>query len=293
MELEQGKIITGTFIIDKITVNGKVAEIELIDGTTKILGLLKDNIDLFTKTYVVGEKIICKGRVRKRRKSNCLDLVYISKDMLELNAVSDKFDVEKFIKRFDELIASVSDIEYKKILTNCFNEDVRDMFFTHPAAKDNHHNYTHGLLQHTIEVVDLSLLIANYFKNVNKDLLICAGILHDIGKLKSYDVDDDFTKVVKTDWEGLLGHLPISALFVSKITPQEIDQEKIMLLYHAILSHHGQYSPIIYKTKEAFILHQADMLSSTVNHIDSITYTNKWSEKINNHTWFRSEDARV
>lgn len=291
MELESGKIIVSSFNIDKITVNNHVVEIELNDGTTKIIGLLKDNIDLFTRTYSVGEKIVCKGRVRKRRKFFCLDIIYISKYMLDTQ-IDKKFNIQKYVDRFNELLESVTDVDYKKILDNCFNEDVKELYFEYPAAQGNHHNYIHGLIQHSIEVVDISLTIGQYFGDINKDLLITAGLLHDIGKLKSYDLDDE-GKITKTDWEALLGHLSISALFVSKITPNEIDQKKIMLLYHTILSHHGELSwgsPVIYKTKEAYILHTADNISSTMNHLDLLKYTGNWSEKDDtsyNRNWFR------
>lgn len=292
MELEQGKLITNLFTIEKITVNQHVVEIDLFDGTTKIQGLLKDNIDLFSKTYSVGDKIICRGRVRKRRKNFCLDLIYISKNIIEPEVIEKKFSVENYITRFESIISNITDSDYRLILNNCFNDDVKELYFTYPAARGNHHNYTHGLLEHSIEVVDISLLLADYFGNVNKDLLACAGLLHDIGKLKSYDTDEK-TNYVKTDWELLLGHLSISALFVSKITPPNIDQQKIMLLYHLILSHHGELdfgSPIVCKTKEAYILNKADLLSSEINHIDSLKYTGNWSEvdSLFNRSWFRS-----
>jgi 3'-5' exoribonuclease len=292
MELEQGKVITGVFTIEKISINEHLAELELNNGTTKIIGLLKNNVDIFSKTYSIGEKIVCKGKIRKRRKNNCLDIIYISKNMLE-SQINKKFNSEGYIERFQEIISSVTDVDYKSILDNCFNDDVKELYFTYPAAKGNHHNYIHGLLQHSIEVVDISLFLANYFE-VNKDLLICAGLLHDIGKLKSYDVKDGF-KVEKTDWDGLLGHLAISALFVSRIIPPEVDQNKAMLLYHLILSHHGSQefgSPVVCKTKEAYILSKADELSSALNHIDLLNYKGNWSEEDNKtsfkRSWYRS-----
>jgi 3'-5' exoribonuclease len=291
LEQEQGKVTTGSYLIDKISVNEHYLELELNNGTTKISGILKDNIDLFSKTYSIGDRVICKGRIRKRRKHNCLDIIYISKNMLDPQ-INTKFDSDLLVNKFHDLMSSIVDVDYKKVLDNCFNDDVKELFFTYPAAKANHHNYVHGLLQHSIEVVDICLFLAERFK-ANRDLLVCAGLLHDIGKLKSYDIDGDFKKIVKTDWDQLLGHLSISALFVSKITPSDIDQNKIMLLYHMLLSHHGELShgsPILCKTKEAYILYRADELSSTLNHVDLLNYTGSWSaeDKITNRSWFRS-----
>ena len=287
MEFEQGKIITGLFVIDKITINGKIAEIELSNGIDKITAILKDNIDLFSKTYAVNEKVICKGKIRQKRKNFCLDLIYMSKNILEQEKLN-KMNLNDYVKKFDELVSSVKDEDYKKILDNCFNEDVRELFFMYPASESFHHNYVHGLLQHSIEVVDICLFLSKYFKNCNDDLLICAGLLHDIGKLKSYNIDETNFKIDKTNWSKLLGHLSISALFVSKITPQDIEQDKIMMLYHLILSHHGQNkygSPVECKMKEAYILHSADMISSRVNNMDNMKYQENWSE---NESWFRS-----
>jgi 3'-5' exoribonuclease len=243
---------------------------------------------------MVGDKIFCKGKVRRRKKKNCLDLVYISKssDNLEEKSTDKPFNVEPYIQRFEEIVESIVDPDYRQIIDNCFNDDVKELFFSYPAARGNHHNYLHGLLQHTVEVVDISLFLADYFGNSNKDLLSCAGLLHDIGKLKSYDIDDNL-KVTKTDWEFLLGHLSISSLFVSKITPADIDPKKIMVLYHTILSHHRKLewgSPVVCKMKEAYILSMADELSSTLNHLSLLKFTGDWSgpDPINsNITWFR------
>jgi 3'-5' exoribonuclease len=291
MEQEQGKVTIGSYLIDKISVNEHYLELELNNGTTKISGILKDNIDLFSKTYSVGDQVFCKGRIRKRRKHNCLDIICISKNMLDPQ-INTKFDLDFLTNKFHDLMSSIADVDYKKVLDNCFNDDVKELFFTYPAAKSNHHNYIHGLLQHSIEVVDICLFLAEHFK-ANRDLLVCAGLLHDIGKLKSYDIDGNLKKIVKTDWDQLLGHLSMSALFVSKITPSDIDQNKIMLLYHMLLSHHGELSngsPILCKTKEAYILYRADELSATLNHVDLLNYTGSWSveDKTTNRSWFRS-----
>jgi len=285
MILENGKFITGSFLIEKISFKKDIAEIEINDDSNKLIAVLKNNIDVFIKNFSVGQRIICQGKIREIKKKKYLDVVYISKNMLEINKQK-KIDVQGYTDRFYELILSVSDKDYKKILDTCFNDDVKELFFKYPAAQNNHHNYKHGLLQHTIEVVDISIFLAQYFENINQDLLICSGLLHDIGKLKTYEVNEDL-KIEKNNWEKLLGHLPVSALFLPKITHEDCNPDKLMLLYHCILSHHGRLewgSPIKCKTKEAFILHKADEVSSALNKIELINYDeNNWSEK---NEWF-------
>jgi 3'-5' exoribonuclease len=134
------------------------------------------------------------------------------------------------------------------------------------------------------------LSIGSYFEPVNRDLLICAGLIHDIGKLKSYDVDEDKIKISKTDWDSLLGHLSMSTIFLSKIIPSDFDSHKAMLLYHMILSHHGELqhgSPVGFKTKEAYIMHKADQISSTLNHVSALNFTNNWAkDELTQRSWY-------
>lgn len=283
MELEENKIITGLYTINKIIVVSKdTLEIELDNGTTQITGVLRNNIDTFLNVCSVGEKIVCKGKVVKREKFY-LEIIYISRNNLNLN-LEKKFNYNDLVSRFEKLVNSVKNKVFKEILNECFNDDVKELFFEYPASKENHHNYIHGLLEHSVEVAEISLSISSHFENIDNDLLICGSLLHDIGKLKSFDVDENF-KVSKTNWNELLGHLSISALFLSKITPVDADQEKIMLLYHVILSHHGDLdrgSPVVCKTKEAYIVNKADLISSTFSHIENLKIdSNGWTEKDN------------
>ncbi|MDD5649340.1 MAG: HD domain-containing protein [Candidatus Nanoarchaeia archaeon] len=305
MEFEPGKFILGKFLIRKITIVKEIElELEHINDKTILKAIIKDNIDKFILNYFVGDKVFCKGKVSTSSQthgSKYIELVYITKnleeDVLSTSAKNETKTIclERYIQRFDEIVEGIKDVDYKSVIINCFNDDVKELFFSYPASQSHHHNYTHGLLQHSIEVVDICLLLADYFGDFNKDLLSCAGLIHDIGKLKSYDIED--MKVIKSNWECLLGHLPISSLFVSKIVPENIDSNKIMLLYHMILSHHGRlewHSPVVPKTKEAFILHQADLISSSYKTINFLNYKNNWriedntnKNEFSNKTWYK------
>jgi hypothetical protein len=128
MEYIPGQIVTGSFVIEQISVNNKFAEIMIKNDDLRILAILKDNVDLFAKTYSIGEKIACKGKIRKRRKFNCLDLIYISKNILETK-ITNKFNLETYLQRYQELTDSIKDQDYKQVLNCLFNEDVKELFF--------------------------------------------------------------------------------------------------------------------------------------------------------------------
>ena len=59
-----------------------------------------------------------------------------------------------------------------------------------PAAKVMHHNYIGGLLVHTIECVEFAKKNFELFiLNLNKDIMIAACILHDMGKIFEYTLN--------------------------------------------------------------------------------------------------------
>ncbi len=50
----------------------------------------------------------------------------------------------------------------------------------------HHHNYKEGLLEHTVQTIEIALVIVILFNlndRINMDVLIAGAILHDIGKI--------------------------------------------------------------------------------------------------------------
>jgi len=321
------KIKTQDYRIDKMipSLGKKTMEIFLKNGDTTVKGILKNNIDLVTESFSENDHVICGYKERKRGEEIFLEIIYIKsyetgeqvkKENIDESKLSETHDkiiplvaeqislgkkpiepsqgewLEPYKLRLRELINTIKDKDYKSLLEDFFDVDgnILDMFYSSPASKDNHHNYEGGLLQHAIEVADRCLIDGEYY-GANVDLLITAALLHDIGKIRSYDYNDKGV-IFKTEWEELLGHLNISALFISKMLPADFDKDKILELYHLIFSHHGRKSNgcIDVKTKEALILNSCDSLSLGMNHIDSLTYTGGWSDIDNlfKHKWYKN-----
>ena len=277
--------MTGNFVIEKIDLDKvqKRAELRLTKEETgeKFDAYLRDNLDLFVRTFKIGEAISCRFQERKVDGELILEVAAIKHI-----AVVDKgvlMNYEKLLKKFNSFVKDIKDVDYKKVVDNFFDSEIRKEFLVFPAAKANHHNYKHGLLEHTVEVVELSLAIAAYFKNINFDLLRAGALLHDVGKLKAYDFNQESGVIERTDLDELIGHLSMSAIFVTKTIPDDVDPQKAILLYHIILSHHGKKewgSPVEYRFKEAYIVHQADMISSRANHFNSLKIEkNNWTEE--------------
>jgi 3'-5' exoribonuclease len=122
-------------------------------------------------------------------------------------------------------------------------------------------------LEHTLEIMEICDLTANFHPEVNRDLLITGSILHDFGKTKELTFDSTFDY---SDEGRLLGHIVIASIMIKeKINDiKEFPEGLKNQLLHLILSHQGkleQASPVEPKTLEAIILYQADEISAKAN----------------------------
>ena len=154
------------------------------------------------------------------------------------------------------------------------DEELVEKFKTSPAAKIIHHNYLGGLLEHTLEVVEICLQATRlYPQQLDQSLLITAAILHDIGKIEEYDAQSYIFE--QTDKGRLLGHITIGLEIFRKMLaklPRFPKNLKIQL-EHALISHHGEKewgSPEIPQTFEAFTLFHADLFSARLKQFQQV-----------------------
>lgn len=166
---------------------------------------------------------------------------------------------------FQELIDYITKMEnpyLKKLLEEFLVNDQEFIraFRQSSAAKTVHHGFVGGLLEHTLSVVKLCDYYCTAYPLLNKDLLVCAAICHDIGKTKELSLfpTNDYTE------DGqLLGHIVIGTEMIGEKIRQIKDFPPILAaeLKHCILSHHGEYeygSPKKPAILEALALNFAD-----------------------------------
>jgi 3'-5' exoribonuclease len=146
--------------------------------------------------------------------------------------------------------------------------DTGHAFRLAPAAKQNHHAYLGGLLEHTLSVVRVcDLLAGHYGPAIDRDLLIAGALLHDIGKVREIGARAGFPY---TDEGKLLGHILIGLQMVNDAASQVVTllPSRLLLLQHLIASHQGRYewhSPREPRTLEGILLHYADDLDAKLN----------------------------
>ncbi len=164
------------------------------------------------------------------------------------------------------LIASIEDADYSKFAEALLDNRSED-FISYPAGKSVHHGFAGGLLMHTRNMMVMADLISQMYPGIlNRDLLLCGALAHDMAKIDEFEVNElmevkDYSKPGQ-----LLGHLYIGARHAHDLARElNIPDEKAILIEHMILSHHGDGesgSPVTPKCAEAEALHLIDMMDS-------------------------------
>ncbi len=214
-------------------------------------------------------------------------------DLNDFLAKSQK-DPKALADEFFAYLESIQDANLKQLLLSIFEDrEFFTKFSFAPAAKSWHHNYIHGLLEHTVSVARICDFASRYY-NVNRDLLIAGALLHDSGKVYEYQ---QVPAIEFTTLGRLVGHLTIADQMVctKAAAINNFPSELLMLVRHLILAHHGEYekaSVRLPQTIEALLLHLADNMDAQtigVQQLLEITPSDsEWSEfdKLNNRYYY-------
>lgn len=175
-------------------------------------------------------------------------------------------DIDAMRSELLALVESIQDSDYRALAEAFFGDKkILDDFSRWPAAREVHHAWLGGLIEHTLSLARMSEAFSADAR-INRDLLLLGALLHDIGKIHELAVGLSFEY---SDRGKLLGHLYIGAEMAA-LKAGEIPNfpaAKLNLVQHLILSHHGRYeygSPVLPKIPEAFALHHLDNLDAKV-----------------------------
>lgn len=174
-----------------------------------------------------------------------------------------KRDLDEMQQELEQVLGDVGDPNLSQVLHRLFSDEgFASTFSKAPAAKRYHHACIGGLLEHTLAVLRLCSFAADQHPELDRDLLLTAAILHDVGKATSYTLGP---VLGLTDEGRLIDHVVQGALMVQQAMDgiEGFPQDLRNRLLHAILAHHGALdrgSPVAPKTLEALALHHADWM---------------------------------
>ncbi len=174
-----------------------------------------------------------------------------------------------------ELIATVQNPYLRALLDEVLGPQTVSwaLYRELPAAKHYHQAYPHGLLEHSLTVAQAVSALSAIFPGIDRDLALSGAILHDIGKIDTYELYEDGIRM--SDNGRLYGEIPLGYYRLRREIERipEFPHTLEQTLLHIILSHHGQLehgSPVVPSTREAMLVHMADNLGSKLGSFDRI-----------------------
>lgn len=182
-------------------------------------------------------------------------------------------DIDGMWTRMVEILGQLKHPDLKALIDEFLaDESLMSSFRKAPAAAVMHHAYLGGLLEHTLNLMEIALRVIPLYPKLSLDLVLGGLFLHDIGKAKELSYA---TAIAYTDEGQLIGHIVQAATWIEQKADavatksgKPFPDQLRWVLKHIILSHHGRYeygSPKLPAVPEAIAIHYLDNLDAKVN----------------------------
>ena len=274
-ELEPNRVITTSFLVHSKEVRQKRSgevylSLLLSDRTGELDAKMWDNVASVLDTFDRDDFVKVKGLIQVFHNRPQLTIHKMRRmDTSEIEFgdyfPSSRRDAGEMWAELRAVVSAMTHPHLKGLVEALLNDEaIAERYRRAPAAKQIHHAYLGGLLEHVLSLCALARLTAQHYGNIDHDLLLTGVILHDIGKIYELNYERGFS--YSSDGQ-LLGHMAIALRMVSdKLRGLPDFPEPLRsLVEHMILSHHGQLefgSPKLPQFPEALLLHYIDDMDS-------------------------------
>ncbi len=150
-----------------------------------------------------------------------------------------------------------------------------------PAAVSVHHAWIGGLLEHTLQLLQLAELMLPLYPSLNRDLVLMGLFLHDLAKTVELEWERGFNYTVDGN---LVGHCVRGAVWLQAFAGaaardgHKLPPDAVKVLQHIVVSHHGSLefgAAKVPSTPEAMFVAMLDNLDAKV----AVTITAAQREK--------------
>ena len=148
-------------------------------------------------------------------------------------------------------------------------------FFEAPASRKDHLAYPGGLLQHSLNVYNVSMMLYNQLKALKPDLeiqeesIIIASLLHDVCKADRYTMTDNGTYVKNYNFP--VGHGEKSVILLLKWGLELTNDEMLAIRWHMggwhVPNNEEQQTDYVHAVESCplvTLIHTADTLASKI-----------------------------
>lgn len=280
-----GEELSSCYLISQASLqqsrNGPYWRLELKDASGTLEAKIWSPLSLSLPALSPGQMVDVEGRVSLYREQ--LQLTVDTLRVLEKEEVAE-LPIEHYLpssprpacdmlQEIEELCnANFAHKPWKKLLRMVLSDkNIRPRLLVAPAAKSVHHAYAGGLLEHMLSVAKLCMLMAGHYSELDRQTLLAAALLHDIGKLEEMG---GFLVTEYTDEGKLLGHIVQGMIMLEPFLKKSgLEGELVMHFKHLMASHHGELQFGAARepcTPEAFVLHYADNIDAKLAQCRSV-----------------------
>ena len=261
---------------------GKYILLRLSDRTGVIAGMLWNADERIFDSFERGDYVLCRGRTQVHNGNLQVIVTHIQRlDPSDVDiAEFERFDAEnseKLRARLAEIMGEMKNVHLRRLGQAYLNDDdFMAKLTVAAAAVSNHHAYPGGLLQHSLDLMELARLIGPRYPQLDVELLMFGAFLHDLGKTEELSAGGE---VSYTDRGQMVGHIVIGVQMLGEkiasleSTGEAFPKDLRLQLEHLIVSHHGQIefgSPKLPVTLEAVALHHVDNLDAKLASYTSV-----------------------
>ena len=245
--LRPGQDLSGVFACtrkDRLTARTGTPylALELRDRTASVPARAFRDADVLAGRFDRGDLVRVRGRVERFRDELQVEIADIARvepgeaDPASFLPVAYR-DLDELDGFLEHLSGEVHDRQYAALLERLLgDEELRAAWRRAPCTRDGHHAYLGGLLEHTVAVAQLAAETCQLHVRLNSDLLICAALVHDLGKTREFTYG---AAIALTDEGRLLGHVELGLMLLRERAGGVLDAERLVALSHCVLTHHG------------------------------------------------------
>ena len=174
-------------------------------------------------------------------------------------------DLDELDGFLEHLAGEVFEPGCARLLAAMLADDVlRAAWRRAPCTRSGHYAYLGGLLEHTVAVGTLALEAAQLHPRLDRDLLLTAALVHDLGKTREFTYGAD---IGLSDEGRLLGHVELGLrLLDERAAHVDLAARRRLALAHCVLTHHGPDAAPgrRFASAEALALYRLNALDATV-----------------------------
>ncbi|MCW2927087.1 MAG: metal dependent phosphohydrolase [Thermoleophilia bacterium] len=271
-DVEAGRPVEGVYaVVRKQRRHDKNGDpylvLELSDQTGTIEARVWKDADWFDRSISEGDRVRAVGRGTSYREQVQLDVRRLDRlDAGDARATetfipAGKRDVADVAGELDFLASEIQRDDLRALVEAVWNGPHRDALLRSPATAGDHHAYLGGLVEHTVSVAAICLTAAERHDGIDRDLLLAAALLHDVGRMRELRSET----AIETDRDGaLVGHVLLGhELLMDAAARTRLDTAAApwwSKLVHAVTTHHGPVERC--RTREAVVLASANSLDA-------------------------------